>query len=267
MDIDISKPNAGRIYDYLLGGSHNFKADRVEAERLLGLMPSMKNGALLNRWFMIDAVQRLARGGFDYYLDLASGLPTEGHIHEQVPEAYVLYNDIDPITVAYGREIVGPNPRVRYIQEDLRNIDAVLRAAEEHFGAVRRVAICFIGAAYFVDDDNLRHVIERLYDWCAPGSEMAMSWMVANQAELEESEFGAIARKMKAAAYVRELEDIRALLSRWQINDPGLIPLSVWNNVPNWRPAGAVDEVLFEQYGVIVGKPYSREQGSGARDQ
>ena len=29
---DASVPNAGRIYDYLLGGHHNFEVDRLAAE-------------------------------------------------------------------------------------------------------------------------------------------------------------------------------------------------------------------------------------------
>ena len=32
---DASQPNAGRIYDYLLGGNHNFEIDRVAAEQLI----------------------------------------------------------------------------------------------------------------------------------------------------------------------------------------------------------------------------------------
>jgi len=60
MEIDTTKPNAGRIYDYYLGGSHNFEVDRRAAEQLLALIPSAKPGARLNRWFLYDVVERLA---------------------------------------------------------------------------------------------------------------------------------------------------------------------------------------------------------------
>ena len=36
---DTSKPNAGRIYVYLLGGSHNFEVDRQRAEGVLKIFP------------------------------------------------------------------------------------------------------------------------------------------------------------------------------------------------------------------------------------
>jgi hypothetical protein len=47
MDIDTTKPNPWRIYDYLLDGHHTFEADRAAAEHLLTLAPSAKSAALL----------------------------------------------------------------------------------------------------------------------------------------------------------------------------------------------------------------------------
>src|SRR5687768_708519 len=133
MEQNEAVPNAGRVYDYILGGHHNFEADRVVAERVLQLMPSMKNAMRLNRWFMHHAVQELVAGGFERFIDMATGLPTQGYIHDLAPDALVLYNDRDPVTVAYGKQIVGDNPKVKYVRADLNNIEAVLEAAEEHF--------------------------------------------------------------------------------------------------------------------------------------
>jgi O-methyltransferase involved in polyketide biosynthesis len=254
MDIDTTKPNAGRIYDYWLGGHHNFEADRKTAEQVLKLMPSATNAARLNRWFMYDAIQRLAQDGFDCYLDMATGLPTQGYIHELVPDARVLYNDIDPVTVQYGREIVGDNPNVRYIQANIVDIDVVLRAAEQHFGDQRRVAICFVGVTYFIADDSLRRILDRLHAWCATGSRMALSWLVADPAAFAKTEVAQIYQQMKSNIYPRDLETIRSMLSAWRIDAPGLIPLNEWSSVENWRPDDTVDEVAFDAYSVMVSK-------------
>ncbi len=36
--VDASLPNAGRIYDYLLGGHHNFEIDRRAGDQLIQVM-------------------------------------------------------------------------------------------------------------------------------------------------------------------------------------------------------------------------------------
>ena len=38
-DIDITKPNVARVYDYFVGGKDNFSADREFARRAMELAP------------------------------------------------------------------------------------------------------------------------------------------------------------------------------------------------------------------------------------
>ena len=98
---DASRPNAGRIYDYLLGGNHNFEIDRQAADQLKQMVPQMDQFVRLTRWFLGEAVRRLIDQGFSKFLDFASGLPTVDHIHQIAPEkTKVIYSDIDPVTVA-----------------------------------------------------------------------------------------------------------------------------------------------------------------------
>ena len=60
---DASKPNAGRIYDYVLGGNHNFEVDRLAAQQILKIVPDYPNLARYVRWFLGEAVRRLADEG------------------------------------------------------------------------------------------------------------------------------------------------------------------------------------------------------------
>jgi hypothetical protein len=220
MDIDTSKPNPGRIYDYLLGGDHNFPADRAAAERLVQLAPMMPHWMRLNRWFLYYAVDQLAAGKFSCYIDLATGLPTQGYLHERVAEdARIIYNDIDPATVMFARQIIGDRPTIRYIQSDARDIDRILGEAEKLFGAERCVGISMVGISYFLDDDGFSQAARKLYDWAAPGSRMALSYATFPR---EEHEVGSMYAKMGASLFPRTGEEVQQLVAPWRLLEPGL---------------------------------------------
>jgi hypothetical protein len=109
---DPTLPNAGRIYDYILGGDYNFPVDKKVADELLKRLPSIKSSMKIVRWFLGNAVDRAFKMGFIQFLDFASGLPTVDHIHTRIPgevkeQTRIIYSDIDPITVHLGREIIG----------------------------------------------------------------------------------------------------------------------------------------------------------------
>src|SRR5262249_18684898 len=99
--IDIERPSAARIYDYLLGGSHNFAADREIARQAVAGMPDVAVQARANRAFLHRAVRYLVDAGVRQFLDIGSGVPTVGNVHEiaqaEAPDAGVVYVDIDPV--------------------------------------------------------------------------------------------------------------------------------------------------------------------------
>lgn len=178
MESDPTRPNAARIYDYFLGGDHNYPVDQAAAQQLAQRIPEIPQGARLYRYFLQWASRELAKAGFTCYLDLASGLPTVGYLHELVPpSARIIYNDIDPETIAYAEEIVRPYPNVRCILSDLRNTTALLAEAEAVFGGERRVGICMVGISYFLTDAELAAVLRELAAWAAPGSWLAINVM------------------------------------------------------------------------------------------
>lgn len=226
MEIDPTRPNASRIYDYLLGGDHNFPPDQAVAEQLLAAIPELAQGMWLNRVFMHAAAAQLARLNFSCYLDLASGLPTQGYLHEHVPaSAKVLYNDIDPATVAYGQQILGDRRHVRYVQSDLRQIETVLATADEFFAGERRVGICLIGVAYFIADEPLRHVLQQLYAWAAPGSQLAISMFDIDRGHAAAQQMLATYERLGTPLYPRTVAHTLDLAAPWQPSGAGLRPL------------------------------------------
>ncbi len=80
--IDYERPSAARIYDHLLGGYHNFEIDRKVAAQLAGIMPDFPLYVQANRAFLRRVVRFLANQGIDQFLDLGSGIPTVGNVHE-----------------------------------------------------------------------------------------------------------------------------------------------------------------------------------------
>ncbi len=176
MTIDITRPHIGRIYDYVLGGTQNYESDRLAAEAMVKLMPSYPRWARINRSFLAHVGRRWAKEGLDRVLDLGSGLPTQGHFNEHLPDAKILFSDFDPLTVAQAQHLLAYTPDMAYANIDLRDPDALVEQASTYFGADRPRAVGAIGVVYFLTDDELRSLMQRLHAFCAPGTVMALSF-------------------------------------------------------------------------------------------
>lgn len=226
MTFDQTKPNISRIYDYVLGGHHNLEIDRLAAQQIIKVFPSYPQWARLNRWFLQYVAERWQAEGQQWILDLGSGMPTQGHFNSILTDAKIFFTDSDPITVAYAKEVIGDEPRIIYIQLDLREPEALLGAADQHFGGTRLVAIGFIGVAYFLDDAALSRLMHMLHDWAAPGSVMAFSH-VSGEVRTEQNKAASDSFKRSGAEiFPRNAEQIRQIVQPWQIRE--LKPLATW---------------------------------------
>src|SRR5205807_4196712 len=130
--LDLDQPNAARMYDYYLGGSHNTSADRALAERILAADPRVRAVARANRSFLRRVIRLLVAGGIRQFLDLGSGIPTAGHVHEIAhttdPEVKVAYVDNEPVAVSATRRLITDQRNVTITAADLRDVDTVLTA-------------------------------------------------------------------------------------------------------------------------------------------
>ena len=73
-DIDITKPNVARVYDYFVGGKDNFSADREFARRAMELAPKAPLSAQNNRAFLRRVVRCLVGElGITQLIDIGSG--------------------------------------------------------------------------------------------------------------------------------------------------------------------------------------------------
>src|SRR5215468_4276674 len=128
--VDLSMPSVARAYDYALGGAHNFAVDREFLRAFEAVVPQTRAAARANRAFLHRAVRFMVGEGIRQFLDVGSGIPTVGNVHEVAqgldPDAKVVYVDIEPVAVAHSRQILAGNGRATAIQEDLRHPKAIL---------------------------------------------------------------------------------------------------------------------------------------------
>lgn len=258
IDINPNFPNAGRVYDYVLGGHHNFEADRQAAGYMISLLPSTPKWVRMLRQFLQEAAFQLAEEGFVNFLDLGSGLPTADHIHSQIPQAKVVYVDSDPVTVAYGMEILQGNPNARYLQADARDIDTILNAPilSEMFGDNRKIAIGFNAMSCFFTDEENKRIVTAVYNWAAPGSKLFGTFEVKNPAlttpQIEQ--FIGMFNQMGVYYQFTTLPEAIEMMKPWEADARGFKPLSKWLQLQDQFNQADYEGVDLEFYGAILEK-------------
>lgn len=242
-DVDPSKPSVARVYDFYLGGSHNFEADREFGRRALDAVPDAPVVARDNRAFLRRAVRYACAEGIDQFLDLGSGIPTSGNVHEVAREAgtgaRVVYVDHDPVAVAHGQALLDDDPNATTVSGDLREPAAVLDAAVATglLDLSRPVAILMVAVLHFVQDDADPAGLIRTYaDATAPGSLVAVGHGrsgVPSTVAIEQvyNQPGSPGRLR-----FRSLGEVSELLGSLEVVPPGVVL------IPQWRPELTEDE-------------------------
>ena len=130
LGVDPGVPAPARMYDYFLGGTHNFESDRAAASKVRETIPEVIDAAWANRGFHQRAARWLAQQGIAQFIDVGSGLPTVGNTHEVVqqisPGARVVYVDHDPLVIAHSSSLLTDPATARVVQADLRDPESVL---------------------------------------------------------------------------------------------------------------------------------------------
>jgi SAM-dependent methyltransferase len=235
-DVDTERPSAARVYDYLLGGSHNFAVDREAAKQALTFMPDIAVHAQANRAFLYRAVRYLVDAGVRQFLDIGSGVPTVGNVHEVAqridPAARVVYVDVDPVAVAHSRAILANNDRATVIQQDLRRPEAILEHPDLQamLDFDQPIALLLVAILHAMsDDDDPYRIVARLTDRLAPGSHLAISHGTADSMEQAE-EFQALTARLGYPLTLRSHAEVERFFAGFDLIEPGVVFL------PQWRP-------------------------------
>ena len=250
---DLDRPNPARMYDYFLGGGHNFGVDRDFAAQVLARSPITPHIARANRAFLRRAVRWAVGAGYDQFLDLGSGIPTMGNVHEVAragdPAARVAYVDNDPVAVAHAAEMLADDPRATITRADLRDPDAVL-AAPGVAGLLdldRPVVLLLVAVLHFIsEDDDPAGFVGRYRDRLAPGSAVVVSHgsadhddpvRAAPQRVLEQ-----LYRHTAHPVVLRDRAALHAIAAGFTPVAPGIVDLVEWRpegSAPVPEPTGA----------------------------
>ncbi|MEV4516392.1 SAM-dependent methyltransferase [Dactylosporangium sp. NPDC049525] len=243
MSVDPNRPSAARIYDRFLGGSHNFAVDREVAERAIALVPDLPQVARDNRTFLRRAVRFAASRGVRQFIDIGSGIPTEGNVHEAAraadPDARVVYVDVDPTAVIHSRQILGDDPRTVLLQADLHQAERILGdpSVRALVDFDRPVCLLLVAMLHFIPDSPELHAALRRYrDAVAPGSLLAVSHGTTGSRADRLEELADLYVRTGTPLVLRDRAAILGLFDGWELLDPGLVHLPLWHPEPGDPP-------------------------------
>jgi hypothetical protein len=237
--VDTATPSVARMYDYFLGGKDNYASDRAAAEAVVQALPTVEGVARANRAFLQRAVRFVAGRGIDQFLDIGTGLPTQGNVHqiarEEHPDARVVYVDNDPMVVVHGQALVATDDQTTVVHADVREPGKVLDDPQVNrlLDFQRPICVLFVAILHFLpDEDDPAALVRRFTDALPRGSHVILSHAALE--ELRNIQVGETYRSQSASAplVARTRDQVAALLDGLTILDPGVVRLH------EWRPYG-----------------------------
>ncbi|OEU92246.1 hypothetical protein DB35_07565 [Streptomyces abyssalis] len=237
--IDLTVPSVSRMYDYYLGGSHNFEVDREAGKRAIEAWPGLPKIIQANRAFMRRAIRYATGEGVTQFLDIGSGIPTFGNVHEVAQSAdssaRVVYVDNDPVAVAHSRAVLEGNEGADVVSADFRSPQDILHSAEVErlLDFQRPVALLLVALLHFVEDkDDPWKTVREISDELAPGSLLVVSHSSADEGPMRNVGAGVrdVYRQTSSPLITRSRSEIKQFFEGFDIVEPGVVPL------PRWRP-------------------------------
>jgi S-adenosyl methyltransferase len=261
-DLKTDQPHSARMYDYYLGGTENFPADREAAEQVIKVFPHSRIAARRNRAFMVRAIRYLAgEAGIRQFLDIGSGIPTSPNVHEVAqavaPDARVVYTDIDPIVLTHSRALLSGSPagRTAYLEADLRDVDRILNspALTATLDLTRPVAVSIMALLHFLPDaDDPYGIVSRVLNALPTGSYLILTHITSD----DDSGFDKaveVYRRGGIFLQPRGRAEIGQFFDGLDLVEPGV------QIIQRWRPdGGAVEDptdVRIGIYGGVARKP------------
>jgi hypothetical protein len=239
VDLRIDIPHSARMYDFWLGGKTNFPPDRALGEAFEQAIPGIKVMARENRRFLGRAVRYMAvEAGIRQFLDIGTGIPTEGNTHEvaqaAAADSRVVYVDNDPIVLAHARALMDSTAagRTSYIQADLLEPEKILGdpVLTDTLDLTRPVGLTLVAVLMLLaDEDDPWHKARVLMDALAPGSCVAIThpgW------EFDPTAMAAVvaaAEQGQMTLVPRTREEVTRFFADWELVEPGVVPVTTWH--------------------------------------
>ncbi len=243
-------PNIARMYDYYLGGFHNFPVDRMFVDRVAQVYPDVRPAAVANRNFIRRAIHFLMeQQQINQFLDIGSGIPTVGNVHEIAqavdPDTRVMYVDIDPVAVAISQRLLQDNTLAAAIQGDANFPEQIISHPEviKLLDFSRPIAVIMAAVLHFIPDDEKACAITRYFHHAVcPGSFLVIAHGTYENAPQEVlDQLHILSAGAKTTNYThRTRARLLPLFEGFELVEPGLV------DAPLWRPDGP-DDIFFDQ--------------------
>jgi hypothetical protein len=258
-EIDTTVAHPARVYDYWLGGTSNFAADREAAERVLAATPGLRSRVRANRAFLARAVRYLAaEAGIRQFLDIGTGIPSANNTHEVAQavaaESRVVYVDNDPIVLAHAHALLTSSPEgaTQYIDGDLRAAAPILRAAAGTVDFGRPTALILVGVLHLIQDfEEPYRLVADLMNGLPSGSYLVVSHPAsdihARQAEAQRR----YNERVSTPQTLRTRDEVSGFFDGLDLVPPGLVYVHEWR--PD--PADVAPEGGVSAYGAVARKP------------
>lgn len=234
--INVEVPSAARVYDYLLGGGHNFAVDRAVGEKVRRILVNGSQIAASNRAFMRRAVLRMLDMGITQFLDLGSGIPTVGNVHEVVTaaseDARVVYVDYDPVAVAHSRLILEGLPNTGIVSADMRDAHDVLTSepVRHLLDFTKPVGLLMVAVLHFVSDETGPAAIVREYvDRLPSGSLVALSHLTSDFNPEGMAQVAEAMRDSRDPMFFRSRSEVEAMFAGLELIEPGIVSAPLWH--------------------------------------
>ncbi|WP_369229928.1 SAM-dependent methyltransferase [Streptomyces sp. R21] len=247
-----TQPHTARIWNYWLGGKDNYEVDRAAGDQIRQLHPGIGDYAQADRLFLGRAVSHLvADRGIRQFLDIGTGLPTADNTHEVAqrlaPDARIVYVDNDPLVLAHARALLTSTPEgsTDYLDEDLRNVDAILEHASKTLDFSQPVGLVLLGVVIFIgDDDEAYSIVRRLLDALPSGSHLVLSHTITSPAMPDVDDAVAFWNEHGTPKLTqRTPEAVARFFDGLELLEPGVVSCSRWR--PENTDGAEPDEVAM----------------------
>jgi O-methyltransferase involved in polyketide biosynthesis len=256
-EIDPTVAHNARVWNHWLGGKDHYAVDRQVGDHIAGLFPHIVDVARADRYFLARVIRFLAgEAGIRQFLDIGTGLPTVDNTHQvaqQVaPESRVVYVDNDPLVLVHAQALLTSAPPgvTDYIDGDVHDPDAIVRAAARTLDFSQPVAIMMLGVLNFVLDTGQAYaIVNRLLDSVPSGSHLVITHPtleLGGEANVEAMRFWN--ENATPPITARSGDEIARFFERLDLLEPGLVSCSRWR--PDFADIDG-DPMQVPQYGAV----------------
>src|ERR1700744_420361 len=257
--VDARSANIALVYTAFLGGKDNCAADRQVVESVVRVAPEAPVIARGNRAFLRRAVRYLVgEAGITQLLDIGSGLPAAGNVHEIAhelnPAVRTMYVDNDPVAHVHGQALLADAVTTEVVTADLRRPAELIELPEiqTFLDLGQPMGLLLTAVLHHVNDkEDPAGIMTALREAMAPGSYLVLSSFAwpgpehPGEAQLVE-EVERILRDQLGTGYWREPDVVQEWFGDCTLVRACLVPLA------EWRPDGTGEPPLVV-HGMIGG--------------